>query len=148
MVYHLINLRPIDFKVGVKQGDSMSPVLFLFLMMDSKILEDEWTVLGPSKAKFSCKDNSPISTGKLVSHQPGTFSFAMIFYLFCIIYVDNGTFVFESRTKIEKGITLLSNHFDRFGLEMHIGTTTPPPPQILNAYFPRPHVSLIHKHYG
>ena len=34
----------IDFKVGVKQGESMEPVLFLFLMMEfSKTLEYEWT---------------------------------------------------------------------------------------------------------
>ena len=32
----------IEFKVGVKQGDSMDPALFLFLMMDfSEILEDK-----------------------------------------------------------------------------------------------------------
>ena len=39
-----------------------------------------------------------------------------------MLYVDDGTFVFESRTDTEKGITLLSDHFARFGLEMHIGT--------------------------
>ena len=38
-----------------------------------------------------------------------------------MLYIDDGAFVFESRTDIEKGITLLSDHFDRFGLEMHIG---------------------------
>ena len=35
----------------------------------------------------------------------------MLFDLFCMIYVDDGAFVFESRTDIEKGITLLSDHF-------------------------------------
>ena len=44
----------IDFKMGAKQGDSMAPVLFLFLMMAfAKKLEDEWTALGLSKAQFS-----------------------------------------------------------------------------------------------
>ena len=48
--------KSIDFKVGVKQGDSMYPVLFLLLMMAfTKTLEDEWTDLGLSKAQFSCK---------------------------------------------------------------------------------------------
>ena len=33
----------IDFKVGVKQGDSVAPVLFLFIVMAfSKTLEKEW----------------------------------------------------------------------------------------------------------
>ena len=41
----------IYFKVGVKQGDSMDPVLFLFLMMAfSETLEDKWAALRLSKA--------------------------------------------------------------------------------------------------
>ena len=36
----------IDFKVGVKQGYSMAPVLFMFLMVAfAETLEDEWTAL-------------------------------------------------------------------------------------------------------
>ena len=55
----------IEFKVGVKQGDIMAPVLFLFLMMAfSKTLEDEWTDLGLSKAQFARMDNSPRPTGQ------------------------------------------------------------------------------------
>ena len=113
----------IDLKVGVKQGYSMSPVLFLLLMMAFyKTLEDEWTALGLSKAQFARKYNSPRSTGQLVSHQPGNFSSGKLFNLLCMLYVDDGAFVFESRTNIERGITLLSDQFSRFGLEMHIGT--------------------------
>ena len=105
----------------------MAPVLFMFLMMSfDKTLEDKWTDLGLSKAQFTRKDNSPRSTGQLVSHRPGTLSFGTLFNLFCMIYVDDGTFVFESRTDIEKGITLLSDHYSWFGLEMHIGTEKPP----------------------
>ena len=113
----------INFKVGVKQVDSMAPVIFMFLMMAfSKTLEDKWTALGLIKAQFACKDNSPRSTVQLVSHRPGTFSSGIIFDLLCMLYVDDGAFIFESRTDIKKVITLLSYHFARFGLEMHIGT--------------------------
>ena len=70
----------IDFKVGVKKGDSMAPVLFLFLMMAfSETLEDEWTDLGLSKSQLACKYNSPRSTRKLVSHRPVTFLSGMLF---------------------------------------------------------------------
>ena len=101
----------------------MAPVLFLFLIMDfAKRLEDEWTALGLSKAQFARMDNSPRLTGQLVSHRPGTFLSGMLFLLFCILYVDNGTFFFESRTDTEKGTTLLTDHFSCFGFEMHIGT--------------------------
>ena len=113
----------IDFKVGVKQVDRMGPVPFLFSMMAFvKTLEDKWTTLGLSKAQFARKDNSPRSTGQLVSHRPGTFLSGMPFDIFCVLYVDDGAFVFESRTDIKKEITLFSDHFSWFGLEMHIGT--------------------------
>ena len=113
----------IEFKGCVKKGDIMAPVLVLFLMMAfAKTLEDEWTALVLSKAEFVCNDNSPRSTRKLVSHRPGTFSSGILFDLFCMLYVDNGAFVFEFRTDIKKGITLLSDNFSRFGLEMYIGT--------------------------
>ena len=39
-----------------------------------------------------------------------------------MIYVDGGEFVFEDRSDIKKGTTLLSDHFAQFGLKMHIGT--------------------------
>ena len=39
------------FKVGIKQGNIMAPVLFLLLTMTFyKTLEDKWTDLGLSKA--------------------------------------------------------------------------------------------------
>ena len=63
-----------------------------------------------------------------------------------MIYLYNGAFVFESRTDIKKGITLLYYHFARFGLEMHIGTGKKH--QTMNAYFPHPQVSLTHGQYG
>ena len=113
----------IDFKVGVKQGDIIALVRFLFLMMAfTETLEHEWRALVLSKAQFSRKDISPRSTGHLVSHRPGPFLSGTLFDIFCMFYVDNDTFVFESRTNIKRGINLPSDHFARFGLEMHIGT--------------------------
>ena len=90
---------PIDFKVGVKKGESMAPVLFLFLMINFfETLEDKWTDLGLSKFQFARKDKSPRSTGQVVIHRPGTFLSGILFDLFGMPYVDNGAFVFESRT--------------------------------------------------
>ena len=90
-----------DFKVGVKQGYSMAPVLFIFLIMDFvKTLENGWTSLGLSKAQFSHRDSSPISSGHLASHQHGTFTSGTLFDIFCMLYVYSGAFVFESMTDI------------------------------------------------
>ena len=53
----------IDFKVGVKQGDSVAPVLFLFIVMEFfETLEKEWTLNGLTKSKFSRNNNSPFPT--------------------------------------------------------------------------------------
>ena len=82
----------------------MAPVLFLFLMMAfAKTLEDEWTSLRLSKAQFSRKDNSPISNRQLVIHRPGTLSSGMLFDIFCMLYVDNGAFVFDPGLTSKKG---------------------------------------------
>ena len=48
--------KSIGFKVGVKKGDIMATVLFLFLMTAfSKTLEDEWLALGLSKEIFCAR---------------------------------------------------------------------------------------------
>ena len=135
VMFIIVNIDiSVDFKVSVKQGDSMSPVIFLFLMVAfSETLEDKWTALVLIKSQFAHKYNSPRSTGQLVSHQPGTFFSGTLFDLFCMLYVYDGSFVFESRADIERGIALLSGHFAWFGPKIHISTGKIP--QRLNAYY-------------
>ena len=89
----------------------MSPVLFLFLKMAFNETLNEATAMRLSKAKISHRKNSPRLTGQLMSHQPGNFTSGTLFDLFCMIYVYDGEFVFGYRNYIERGITLLSNHF-------------------------------------
>ena len=94
----------IDFKVGLKQGNSMAPVLFLFLIMAfDETLEDKWTDLGLGKSQFARKYNSPRSTRQLVSHQPGTFLSGTLFDLFCMLYVDDGTFFLNTGPSLNEG---------------------------------------------
>ena len=90
-------------------------------MAFSETLEKEWTHNGLTKAKFSRNNNSPLSDGQLISHPPRSFNRGALFELFCIFYVDDGAFVFESRHELENGIPLLLRHFSKFGLEMRIG---------------------------
>ena len=49
------------------------------------------------------------------------FSQGSLLTLFCVLHVDNGAFPFEDRLQLELGLSLIHNHFVRFGLEMHIG---------------------------
>ena len=62
-----------------------------------------------------------------------------------MLYVDDSAFVFEYRDNTEKGITILSDHFTWFGLEMYIGTKTIP--QSLNAYYSRLLISSMQTFY-
>ena len=41
--------------------------------------------------------------------------------IYCFLYVDNGAFTFEDEGQLERGLTLIYSHFNRFGLEIHIG---------------------------
>jgi hypothetical protein len=43
------------------------------------------------------------------------------FDLFLSLYVDDGSFLFESKQDMAKGTTILFHHMRRFGLLMHIG---------------------------
>ena len=115
----------IPFKVGVKQGDSMAPVLFLFLIMAfAETLEKEWTAQGLTKATFNRRSNSPLCKGQLISHSPKSFREGTLFQVFTMLYVDGGAFVFESRQYLEKGVGIIWRQFAKFALEMHTGTET------------------------
>jgi hypothetical protein len=112
--------------VGVRQGDNMAPVLFLFLMSAiAETLEIEW-----KNASISvCTVGSVIGTelanggGKLHGHLPKDYlsrSLTAVEILRCL-YVNDGAFIFTTRADLTKGLDLIYKHFACFGLEMHIG---------------------------
>ena len=42
--------------------------------------------------------------------------------MFCILYVDDGVFAFESRKQIEIGSIIVQRQFSKFGFQMHVGS--------------------------
>ena len=73
----------IPFEVGVKQGDSVAPVLFLFLMMAFvEVIEQEWDKHGIKKIEFKRQTNSPHSAGRVTSHPAKNFSQGTLFDIF------------------------------------------------------------------
>ena len=108
----------------MKQGDSVAPVLFLFLMMAfAEVIEQEWDKNGIEKIKFKRHTNSTHSASRVTSHPAKNFSQGTLFDIFCILYVDDGAFAFISRYDPEIGAKLVYETFAKFGLQMHIGTT-------------------------
>ena len=69
----------ITFEVGVKQGDSVAPVLFLFIMMSfAETLEKEWVRNGLQMIKLKRQSNSPLSSGRITSHPAKIFSHGIL----------------------------------------------------------------------
>ena len=59
----------IPFEVGVKQGDSVAPVLFLFLMMAfAEVLEQEWNNTWDQEVRIQTARQ--LTTGRRQSHEP------------------------------------------------------------------------------
>ncbi len=60
--------------------------------------------------------------------------------IFQCLYVDDGTFIFSLHESVICGLNLIYHHFNRFGLNMHIGRDTSPS-KTKCVFFP-PHASL------
>ena len=119
------NDTSIPFNVGVKQGNSMVPVLFLFIIISfAETLEEEWIKNDLHQLQFRKHDNSPLSKGRISNHPKKSFSEGSLFELLCMLYVDDGTFAFKSRQKNEIGSTIIQLQFRRFRLKMHVGSNT------------------------
>ena len=127
--------------VGVRQGDNMAPVLFLFLMTAfAETLETVWREQNIPILKVMTASNDNLINGKICSHTPNTYMSKKLtaYEILQCLYVDDGAFPFGSREDLKRGMNLIFHHFSRFGLEMHIGRgKTPsktecvffPPPQ-------------------
>ena len=103
----------------------MATILFLFIIMGFyETLEREWTKSGLAPLQFQQHNNSPISNRSIISHKRRTFSEGNLFEMFCMLYVDDGTFVFSSRKEIELGSSVICRQFAKFCLEIHVGSAT------------------------
>jgi hypothetical protein len=112
---------------GVRQGDNMAPVLFLFLMTAfAETLETVWMQQEiPILSVVTARDDN-LFDGKICSHTPTMFNSTKLtaYEILQCLYVDDGAFPFGTRGDLEKGMELIYHHFGRFGLEMHIGRGT------------------------
>ncbi len=115
--------------VGVRQGDNMAPVLFLFLMSAfAETLEAEWKQAGIEICTVQSFVGQPLTSGKgkLRGHLPKEYlsrELTAVEILQCL-YVDDGAFISKLQDDMMRGLTLLYRHFGRLGLEMHIGRGT------------------------
>lgn len=115
----------VSYTNGVKQGDNMAPVLFLFLMQAmAEALAKAWQekeIAIPTYYHYPVAEDGERQYGMLAGQKPDTKESELALQLFYILYVDDGAFAFENRTDATKGAAILYKHLARFGLIMHIG---------------------------
>ena len=110
--------------VGVRQGDNMAPVLFLFLMTAfAETLETVWQEQAIPTLKVITASDDNMINGKICSHTPAMFTLKTLtaYEILQCLYVNDGAFPFSSREDLKRGMELIFHHFARFGLEMLIG---------------------------
>jgi hypothetical protein len=117
-------VREISQSVGVRQGDNMAPVLFLFLMSAAaETLEMAWKHAGIWVLTVGHAPDEELHTGCIRGHPPKISLSRKLtaFEIFQLLSVDDGAFPFPTRLDLIEGVTLIHCHLARFGLEVHIG---------------------------
>jgi hypothetical protein len=100
--------------IGVRQGNNMAPVLFLFLMSAAaKTLEVEWHKYGIAVLKVVQSSDDELESGCIRGHTPRMYNSTRLtaFEIFQLLYVDNGAFPFPDCNALIVGINLIYSHF-------------------------------------
>ncbi len=116
--------RHINYTNGVFQGDNASPILFLFVMMAAT---DSFTSTfqlddKPTFNYFPDKANARRQNGRLKGQCPK--AKGVTFEIENLLYVDDGVFICNTRSDLERLTQELHRHFLKFGLKMHVGYGT------------------------
>jgi hypothetical protein len=116
----------ISQSVGVRQGDNMAPVLFLFVMTAfHDLLENTWEENGIERVSVTKESDDTYRNGQLFRRNVKKCckSDTLEEYpITDIIYVDNEALPFTSRAQLCKGMPLAQQLLADLGLEMHVGT--------------------------
>jgi hypothetical protein len=120
------NKVTISQSVGVRQGDNMAPVLFLFVMTAfHDLLENTWEENGIERVSVTKESDDTYRNGQLFRHNVKKCckSDTLEEYpITDIIYVDDEALPFTSRAQLCKGMPLAQQLLAILGLEMHVGT--------------------------
>jgi hypothetical protein len=92
-------IREIMQSVGVRQGNNMAPILFLFLMSAAaETLKIAWKQAGIKVLTVAHSPDEDLATGCLRGHIPKMYNShkLMAYEIFQLLYVDSGAFPFPT----------------------------------------------------
>lgn len=99
---------------GVKQGDNLAPILFLFIIQAvSENLDKQWGSI--ARPELSEVRNGVMNRRENRKGQLSKFYYNKSFY------ADDGAFIFLTRKDVEAGSKLVAREFARLGMEVHLG---------------------------
>ena len=112
----------INQTVGVRQGDNLSPVIFLLVMTAfSEILDKKWEAAGLSRVEAEHTPIDQLATGQLTGHKNPTRKHGTTTYITQTLFVDDSAFPFNTKDEVTTGTRLIKETFASIGLEMHCG---------------------------
>jgi hypothetical protein len=115
----------IDQTVGVRQGDNLSPVVFLFVMTAfSEILDKKWQAAGLPRIETKHTPLDQLSTGQLTGHIKPSKKEGANTHITQALFLNDSGFPFNSREDAIVGTKLIRSTFTSLGLEMHCGDNT------------------------
>ena len=113
----------IPYGIGVRQGDNMAGLLFLFLMQAfHEVMTLEFEKNGRElPSVFSPLEDEILIRGQLTTQPRPERTTGRVTKVADTLFVDDGAFPFNSREEMGESLPLIKHTFSRFGLLMHVG---------------------------
>ena len=106
---------------GVKQGDNLAPLLFIFTMQAvMEYMSTRWDFQQPNLVWFPDSKSGP--TKFLTERPQNAFRIGTKLKHNNSLYADDAAFIFLYFKDIKNGAKLIKESFEKFGLQVHLGT--------------------------
>jgi hypothetical protein len=107
-----------SYKNRVQQGDNVSPIVFLFVMLEvSTMFKNKKDIHSP---KFGHFPSTRRKSGRLINYNHRTKG--NLLELSHLIFVGDITFLFETTERLTMGAQFIVDHYAQVGLIMHVGS--------------------------